>query len=175
LELLRIETLTFAFRTLVRDNKHAAEKEQAIKLIRAVIEVGTVHTDTSSVPGAGVVPLSEAIIRAVIAVAEQPDDPFRPVCILTLTELCRFSRIIYLFRDGSLSSVLIDINLLAKSGGITFLLHALGEGSIGLAYVLASTFLHIIDYPRTRTYLQLGSDLEVLQTSLSMKKHSNTF
>lgn len=35
----------------------------------------------------GVVPLSEPVMRAFIAVAEHVEDPFRPICILTLTEI----------------------------------------------------------------------------------------
>ena len=57
--------------------------------------------------------------------------------------------------------VLIDIDLVSKTGGIRFLLHALGDGPLELAPILASVFLHIADSPRTRAYLRLGSDLEV--------------
>lgn len=57
--------------------------------------------------------------------------------------------------------VLIDIDLVARSGGIRFLLHALGEGPVEAGPILAATFLHIIDSPRTRAYLHLGTDLEV--------------
>jgi large subunit ribosomal protein L17e len=49
----------------------------------------------------------------------------------------------------------------ARSGGIRFLLHALGEGPVEVRPILAATFLHIIDPPRTRAYLHLGTDLEV--------------
>jgi hypothetical protein len=59
------------------------------------------------------------------------------------------------------AEVLIDIDLVARSGGIRFLLHALGEGPVEVGPVLAATFLHIIDSPRTRAYLRLGTDLEV--------------
>lgn len=69
-------------RSLHRENKAAVEKEQAIKLIRAIIEVGTVSNG-----GPAVVPLSEPVIRAFIAVAEHADDPFRFICIQTLAEL----------------------------------------------------------------------------------------
>lgn len=59
------------------------------------------------------------------------------------------------------AEVLIDIDLVARSGGIRFLLHALGEGPVEVGPMLAATFLHIIDSPRTRAYLRLGTDLEV--------------
>lgn len=63
--------------------------------------------------------------------------------------------------------VLIDIDLVARSGGIRFLLHALGEGPVEVGPILAATFLHIIDSPRTRAYLHLGTDLEVGELFLS--------
>lgn len=56
---------------------------------------------------------------------------------------------------------MLDIDLVARTGGIRFLLHALGEGPVEIGPILAATFLHIIDSPRTRTYLRLGIDVEV--------------
>lgn len=58
-------------------------------------------------------------------------------------------------------TVLIDIDLVAKTGGLRALLHALGEGPPELAPLLAEAFLYIIDLPKTRAYLNLGTDLEV--------------
>ena len=57
--------------------------------------------------------------------------------------------------------MLIDIDLMARTGGIRVLLHALAEGPIEMAPLLSAAFLHIIDAPRTRTYLRPGTDLEV--------------
>jgi rapamycin-insensitive companion of mTOR len=59
--------------------------------------------------------------------------------------------------------VLIDIDLVARTGGIRFLLHALGEGAVEMAPILAAAFLYIVDSPRTRKYLTLGTDLEVCE------------
>lgn len=61
------------------------EKEQVIKLIRAIIDVGSRRSP--HVAGSGSVPLSEPVMRAFIAVAEQPDDPFKSICVQTLTEI----------------------------------------------------------------------------------------
>jgi large subunit ribosomal protein L17e len=58
-------------------------------------------------------------------------------------------------------TVVIDTDLVARTGGMRFLLHALGEGPLEVAPILASAFLHIVDSPRTRAYLQVGADLEV--------------
>jgi large subunit ribosomal protein L17e len=77
-------------RSLNRDNKHAVEKEQVIKLIRTIIEVGTCR-DSSAAGGTGVVPLSEPIMRALIAVAEHPEEPFRSICTQTLSEIRTFA------------------------------------------------------------------------------------
>lgn len=57
--------------------------------------------------------------------------------------------------------MLIDIDLVARTGGIRFLLHALGEGPTEMGPILASAFLYIVDSPRTRSFLRVGSDLEV--------------
>jgi rapamycin-insensitive companion of mTOR len=78
--------LNWFSRSLLRDNKHAVEKEQVVKLVRAVVEVGTLR-DSGARSGTGVIPLSETVMRAVIAVAEHADDPFRPIFIQTLAEI----------------------------------------------------------------------------------------
>ena len=56
---------------------------------------------------------------------------------------------------------MIDVDLVARTGGIRFLLHTLGEGPVEFGPLLASIFLYIIDSPRTRSYLRVGTDLEV--------------
>ena len=67
------------------------EKEQAIKLIRAVVEIGSQRGNAGATVGTGKVPLSEAVARAIIAVAEHSEDPFRQICLQTLTEICKSS------------------------------------------------------------------------------------
>lgn len=56
--------------------------------------------------------------------------------------------------------VLIDIELVAKTGGIRVLLNVLAEGPLELAPLLTPVFLYIADSPRTRAYLHAGIDLE---------------
>lgn len=80
-------------RSLARDNKHGVEKEQVIKLIRKLVDVnayeaGGSRTFLSNSPRSL---LSEGVVRALIAVAEYPDDPFRTVCLLTLIEIGMWS------------------------------------------------------------------------------------
>ncbi len=75
-------------RSLCRDNKHAIEKEQAIKLIRAMVEIGSTRPESLAVNGSGIVPLSEPVMRSLIAISEHIEDPFRSICIQTLAEIC---------------------------------------------------------------------------------------
>ena len=74
-----------------RDNKHAVEKEQVIKLIRTIIEIGAVRNDPPAAGVTGIVPLSEPVMRALLAVAEHPEEPFRTICIQTLSEIRMFA------------------------------------------------------------------------------------
>ena len=74
-------------RTLALDIKHTVEREQAIKLIRTIVAKGSQKRGSTHASCAGAIPLSERVMRAFIAVAEQPDDPFRSIAIQTLTEI----------------------------------------------------------------------------------------
>lgn len=80
----------FLVKSLSRDGKYAMEKEQVIKLIRAIVEIGSERRrpGAANACASGAVPLSSAVMRSVIAVAESTDDPFRAICLQTLTEIC---------------------------------------------------------------------------------------
>ncbi|KAH9912683.1 Rapamycin-insensitive companion of mTOR, middle domain-containing protein [Epithele typhae] len=119
----------YIVKTLSRDNKHSVEKEQAVKLIRAVVEIGSERYAPHTAVGSGTVPLSDAVMRAMIAVAESPDDPFKSICLQTLTEI--------------------------------------PEGPLDMAPLLTSAFLHIIDSPQTRAYLEPGMDIEIAFTGIT--------
>lgn len=140
----------YIVKSLCRDNKHAIEKEQAIKLIRAFVEIGTVRSEPSETNANGVAPLSEPVLRSLIAIAEHVDDPFRAICIETLAEL-----------------LLVDIDLVARTGALRLLLHVLGDGPLELSLMLASVFLHIVDSPRTRVYFRIGIDLELALSAIT--------
>lgn len=62
-------------------------------------------------------------------------------------------------------TVLIDIELMARTGGLRVLLHSMAEGPLEMAPLIASAFLYIVDSPRTRVFLHAGTDLEVMPTS----------
>ncbi|CAE6437545.1 unnamed protein product [Rhizoctonia solani] len=145
----------YLVRTFSRDNKHGIEKESALKLLRKIVEVGSKHPTKADAPSkgkvvGGCVPISEAVIRALIAVADHPEDPLRFLCLLTLAEI-----------------VLIDIELVSKSGGLRSVLTALTDGPAELAPIIAQVFLHIIDAPRTRRYLTPGVDLEIALSGIT--------
>jgi hypothetical protein len=57
--------------------------------------------------------------------------------------------------------VLIDIDLVSRTGGMRALLQALVDGPVEIAPIIASAFLYIVDAPRTRAYLRPGFELEV--------------
>lgn len=99
-----------------------------------------------------------------MAVAEHPDDPFKPICVQTLVEICKFSLLSatlpVLTPDHFL--VLIDVRLMARTGGMRLLLHSLSEGPAEMATLISAALLYIADSPRTRAYLHLGIDLEVV-------------
>ncbi|CUA72508.1 Protein ste16 [Schizosaccharomyces pombe 972h-] [Rhizoctonia solani] len=146
----------YLVRTFSRDSKHGIEKESALKLIRKIVEVGSKYptkadvTSKGKAVGTGSVPVSEAVIRALIAVADHQEDPLRFLCLLTLSEI-----------------VLIDIELVSKSGGLRSVLTALTDGPAELAPIIAQVFLHIIDAPRTRRYLTPGVDLEIALSGIT--------
>lgn len=74
-------------RSLSRDNKFAVEKEQVIKLIRAIVQIGAEQRTPYKATSASRVSLPEPVLRAFIAVAEHVDEPFRQICVLTLAEI----------------------------------------------------------------------------------------
>ncbi|RUS14155.1 Rapamycin-insensitive companion of mTOR, N-term-domain-containing protein, partial [Jimgerdemannia flammicorona] len=65
----------FIVRALARDQHHEAEREQALKLVRAFVEHG------------GVSYVTQGIMRAVVAIAEQSDDKLRNICLETIAEI----------------------------------------------------------------------------------------
>ena len=153
----------YIVKSLVRDSKFAVEREQVIKLVRAIVEVGSERRAPHAAPGMGKVPLSHAVMRALIAVAEYPEDPFKAICMETLAEIRKqHSKELCAFICSLMwGLVLIDTDLMARVGGIRVLLHFLVEGPTVTTPILASAFLYIVDSPRTRVYLQPGIDLEV--------------
>ncbi|MCJ1350863.1 MAG: hypothetical protein MMC33_000844 [Icmadophila ericetorum] len=118
--------------SLVKDSKATIEREQALKFVRAFLDVK-----------GGVKELSVAVVRMVVSVAEHFEDRLRNMALLTLTEI--------LVKDPS---------LLAAAGGMASLADVLGEGSYAGSDSVVSAFLRIIDSPLLRTLLASGRELE---------------
>ncbi|KAJ2977837.1 hypothetical protein NUW58_g7684 [Xylaria curta] len=125
--------------SLAKDRKADVEREQALKFVRAFLDVKD-----------GVRELSRALVRAIVSVAEHPEDRLRPICIETLAEV--------LLRDPA---------LLIASGGLAPISEALGEGTYKSPESLSAVLLFLLDAPQTRKFLRAGYDLEVMFTAFT--------
>jgi rapamycin-insensitive companion of mTOR len=118
--------------SLVKEGKASVEREQAMKFVRAFLDVKD-----------GVEEIARAVVRIVVAVAEHADDRLRNIATLTLAEI--------LVRKPS---------LLVDAGGMGVLADALGEGSYHAAESVGASFLYLLDTPRRRRLLRSGRELE---------------
>ncbi|KAJ6172542.1 hypothetical protein N7470_001609 [Penicillium chermesinum] len=119
--------------SLVKESKASIEREQALKFVRAFLDVKD-----------GVKEISRAIVRTIVSIAEHHEDRLRNISIMTLAEM-----------------LVKDPNLVASAGGFSALHDALSEGTFGASESLISSFLHVLDTPRSRQYLQ-GCELEAV-------------
>ncbi|KAK4650866.1 hypothetical protein QC762_711340 [Podospora pseudocomata] len=131
--------------SLAKDRKSDVEREQALKFVRAFLDVKD-----------GVREISRAVVRAIAAVAEEPEERLRPICLETLAEI--------LVRDP---------RLLIASGGLAPLHEALADGSYKASESLTAAFLYLLDAPERRQYLRPGNELEVLFTAFTDELSSN--
>ncbi|KAF2865868.1 Rapamycin-insensitive companion of mTOR, N-term-domain-containing protein [Massariosphaeria phaeospora] len=118
--------------SLVKESKASVEREQALKFVRAFLDVK-----------GGVEEISRAVIRIIVAVAEHTDDRLRNIAILTLTEVLVKKPL-----------------LLVSAGGMGTLTDALGEGNYHAAESVGSSFLYLLETPRQRKFLRSGQELE---------------
>ncbi|KAF2033583.1 hypothetical protein EK21DRAFT_58282 [Setomelanomma holmii] len=118
--------------SLVKEGKASVEREQAMKFVRAFLDVKD-----------GVEEIARSVVRIVVAVAEHADDRLRNIATLTLAEI--------LVRKPS---------LLVDAGGMGVLADALGEGSYHAAESVGASFLYLLDTPRRRQLLRSGRELE---------------
>ncbi|KAG5773418.1 hypothetical protein H9Q72_000790 [Fusarium xylarioides] len=144
-----LNTDYLVIRSLNNYRKADVEREQALKFVRAFLDVK-----------GGVKEISRAVVRTIVAVAEHGEDRranaqpaegdldrLRPICIETLAEI-----------------IVQDPALLVASGGLGPLTEALSEGVYKSPESLTSAFLYLLDSPRKRKYIQPGYGLEVLFT-----------
>ncbi|KAI1757771.1 Rapamycin-insensitive companion of mTOR, N-term-domain-containing protein [Xylaria castorea] len=125
--------------SLAKDRKADVEREQALKFVRAFLDVKD-----------GVREISRALVRAIVSVAEHAEDRLRPICIETLAEV--------LLRDPA---------LLIASGGLMPISEALAEGTYKSPESLSAVLLFLLDAPQTRKFLRAGYDLEVMFTAFT--------
>ncbi|KAK0637233.1 Rapamycin-insensitive companion of mTOR, N-term-domain-containing protein [Bombardia bombarda] len=131
--------------SLIKDRKSDVEREQALKFVRAFLDVKD-----------GVREISRAVVRTIAAVAEEHEERLRSICIETLAEI--------LVRDP---------RLLIASGGLAPLHEALADGSYKASESLTTAFLYLLDAPQRRKYLRAGYELEVLFTAFTDDLSSN--
>ncbi|KAI9820272.1 MAG: hypothetical protein M1827_005894 [Pycnora praestabilis] len=125
--------------SLVKEGKASVEREQALKFVRAFIDVKE-----------GVKEISRAVVRTIVSVAENNEDRLKSMCILTLAEI--------LIRDPS---------LLVSAGGVGPLTEALADGTYAASESLVAAFLYLLDMPSTRKYLSSGHELEIIFSSFT--------
>ncbi|KAK2612195.1 hypothetical protein QQS21_001771 [Conoideocrella luteorostrata] len=139
-------------RSLNNYRKADVEREQALKFVRSFLDVKD-----------GIKEISRAIVRTIVAVAEQGEDRrpglqiadqsidrLRPICIETLAEI--------LVRDPP---------LLIASGGLGTLSEALVDGTYKSPESLTSAFLFLLDAPQRRKYIPPGYGLDVVFTAFT--------
>lgn len=118
--------------SLVKESKASVEREQALKFVRAFLDVKD-----------GTLELSKPVIRVIVAIADHSDDPMRNICVLTLAEI--------LVRDPA---------LVLSAGGMGSLTEALGDGTYEPSESLAAAFISLLDVPSRRCLLRSGFELE---------------
>lgn len=124
---------------MIKERKADVEREQALKFVRAFLEVKN-----------GVREVSKAVVRTIAAVAEHGEDRLRAISIETLAEI--------MIRDPA---------LLVSAGGLRPLIDVLGEGTYDASEGLTSAFLYLLDSPQRRKYLRSGYELEILFTAFT--------
>lgn len=137
LQLIRgLNTDDLVILSLVKESKASIEREQALKFVRAFLDVKE-----------GVHELSNGVICTVVSIAEHHDDRLRSMAILTISEL--------LIRDPSTA---------VSAGAIAPLATTFVEGNYHGFDTMAIAFLHLLDNPQQRQYLESGHELEAVFT-----------
>ncbi|KAL4948966.1 Rapamycin-insensitive companion of mTOR, N-term-domain-containing protein [Aspergillus filifer] len=120
--------------SLVKESKANIEREQALKFVRAFLDVKD-----------GVKEISRAVVRTIVSVAEHHEDRLRNISLMTLAEI-----------------LVKDPQLIAYAGGFSPLHDALSEGTFGASESLITCFLHVLDTPHSRTHIRGGCELEAV-------------
>lgn len=139
LQIIRsLQTDYLVILSLVKESKARVEREQALKFIRAFLDVK-----------GGSKEIHPAVARIVVAVADHTDDQLRSIAILTLAEL-----------------LLKDPELVINAGGVGVLAEAMGNGAYHAPETLIIPFLHLMDLPARRGMLRNGFEFSSAFASL---------
>ncbi|TMW68659.1 hypothetical protein Poli38472_006127 [Pythium oligandrum] len=123
----------FVVRSMEREQKLLAERVQAIKVIRRILEI-----DASLMP--------QSLVASVVAIASHKDDNMRRVCLETLRELA-----------------LANVEVVAAACGTKVLVDAILEPSFqDLSDSLILTLLMILNEPSTRKFIDPFQDTQIL-------------
>ncbi|POM80870.1 Cytosolic regulator Pianissimo [Phytophthora palmivora] len=123
----------FVVRSLEREQKHLAERVQALKVVRRVMEIDAAQMPTG-------------LVCSLTAIAGHKDDNMRRVCLETLRELA-----------------LLNVEVVAEANGTKILVDAILEPSFqDLADSLLMTLLLILNEPSTRKFIEPFVDSQVL-------------
>ncbi|KAJ3339684.1 hypothetical protein HDU93_007910 [Gonapodya sp. JEL0774] len=126
-------------RALTRDTRNDPEREQALKLVRVLV-------DRSREWGS----LPPAFIRLFVSAAEQPDEKLRDICVETLCELA-----------------IQDTAALALSGGMKALFWALSDCPPDLCECVLMAIVVVLDREETRRYVRAGFDVETIVSPIT--------
>ncbi|MCJ1339143.1 hypothetical protein MMC09_004432 [Bachmanniomyces sp. S44760] len=118
--------------SLVKEGKATIEREQAMKFVRAFLDVKD-----------GVREISIAVARTVVSVAEHTEDRLKNMAIMTLTEI-----------------LIKNPELVSAAGGMASLIDSLAEGTYPGSEGLVSAILFIVDDPQQRHHLAFGREVE---------------
>ncbi|OZJ02093.1 hypothetical protein BZG36_04577 [Bifiguratus adelaidae] len=127
-------------RAITRDPAYHSEREQALKLIRTLMDYS--H--------GGTVYITQGILRAVVAIAEQMDDTLRNIALETLAEMA-----------------ICDLPSFVQVGGLRVIVQAVIDGPRRMIDVLVSIIVYVLDDPSTRVYIRPGIDLQFILASFT--------
>ena len=127
-----LQTDSMVVISLSKDLSSTIEREQALKLVRAFLDVND-----------GFLEVSNAVVRAVVALAEEHGDTLRHTAQLTLAEI--------LIKDPA---------LVIRAGGVPALSDALRDGHYLASDSLMSALLHLMDSPKFRKLLPSSLGIE---------------
>ena len=140
LQIIRgLNTDSLVILSLIKDNKVSIEREQALKFVRAFLDVKE-----------GIRELSSGVVRTIVSIAEHQEDRLKNISLLTISEM--------LIRDPS---------IVVSAGGLAPLANALVDGSYYGAESLAMNFLHLLDKPKQRAFLKSGYELDSALTTFT--------